>query len=348
MKQLITAAMLCLSPYAWTDTLTIYNWEDYLSPAVVQAWEQQTGHTIKQVYYDSDETRDEVMGLDSGQTFDIVLFDNYSVQLFGKNDRLVAVSPTQLPSLKYIAPDRQESCGNFGLPYVWGTLGIVYNKQKVQPPPASWADLLMPDKAHHGHIVMLEDSVDTLLPALLYQGHSLNSEDQQELQEAFKLLQSQSGKVLKYGYHLAFAEESGVSDTLHMALGYSGDQYSLNDAQGRDDWDYVIPREGTVIWVDCMAVMAKSANKALAFSFLEFINQPERAALTSEDLGVATANQAAIAYLPKLLVQDKTVYPDAKTLANSHYYRILSDENMTLRSRIVAAIIKQHDSEQAR
>lgn len=345
MKQFAAAILVCFSMEAYTETLTLYSWEDYIAPTLVEQWEKETGHKIKQVYFDSDEQRDEVLGSSSDQTFDLAVFDSVSVQLFGKNNRLAAISSAQLSSLRDIAPIWKESCGNFGMPYLWGTLGIIYHKDKVKPAPSSWGDLLKPAQKQHGHITMLDDGFDTLAPALLYAGRSINSEDKQVLEAAFNLLKTQTGKILGYDYLFSFIDKDRVAPELHMALGYSGDQHVLNEKTGNDIWHFVAPSEGTALWVDCMSIMEKSPHKELAYHFLNFINQAEHAAINSAELEVATPNQAALVHLPPTITGDPTIFPPATILEKSQFYRILSDENMSLRGRIVNALIKYHDAQ---
>jgi spermidine/putrescine transport system substrate-binding protein len=344
MKKLLPLFILCLwSSWAFSEELKIYIWEDYISADLIEKWETKTGHKVNLVFYDSDENRDEVLGSGNGKGFDLAVFDSVSAQLFGKNNKLLALSPGNVPSLIETDPHWKESCGNFGLPYLWGSLGIIYNKEKVIPAPTSWRHLLYPEQKYQGHVVMVEDAIDTLVAPLLLDGKSINTEDKSELQTAFAHLKNQAPSLLGYGYVLTYAKQR--EGQVYMALGYSGDQLSLNEMSQSDAWGFVYPTEGTAIWMDCFSIMEWSPKKELALAFIEFINQPENAALNSEWLGVATPNKKALTQLPDEMLNDTSIYPTTEMISKSHSYRIISDANMTLRHRIINAAMKYRESQ---
>lgn len=344
MKKSIAYLLVLFSSVTAANELKIYIWEDYLSPQLIQRWEQKTGHKVTLTYFDNEESRDVVLGSDNAKAFDLTIMNTVSAQLFGKNNKLYGVSHSNLPSLKLIDPKWRDSCGNFGLPYLWGSMGILYNKNKVVPAPTSWADILKPEQKYHNKIVMLTDGVDTLAPALLYQHRNVNTEDQAELKDAFSIMKNQANAVLSYEYVISYVEDTTVKENVYMALGYSGDQSTLNELGG-DEWGFVAPKEGTSIWVDCFSIMDFSPNKALALNFLEFINQPDNAAENSIEIGVATTNAEALKLLPPEVRNDKSIYLSDEIIEGSQLYRILSDDNMSLRGRIVNAVLKHHETQ---
>ncbi|MGY8870773.1 MAG: polyamine ABC transporter substrate-binding protein [Pseudomonadales bacterium] len=344
MKKILSLFILFLwSSVVFSDELKVYIWEDYISQELLDKWEEKTGHKVNLVFYDSDESRDEVLGSGNGKGFDLAVFDSISAQLFGKNNKLLALSPGNVPSLIDTDPHWKESCGNFGLPYLWGSLGIIYNKEKVIPAPTSWRHLLYPEQKYQGHVVMVEDAIDTLVAPLLLEGKSINTEDKSELQAAFTHLKNQAPSLLGYGYALTYEKQN--EGQMYMALGYSGDQLSLNEMSQSEAWGFVYPKEGTAIWMDCFSVMKWSSKKELALEFIEFINQPSNAALNSEWLGLATPNKRALKQLPEDVLSDTNIYPTKEIINNSHSYRIISDANMTQRHRIINAAKKYSDSQ---
>lgn len=343
-KQLIALALTFCSVTSLADELNVYIWEDYIAPELIDKWQENTGHKLNLIFYDSDGNRDEVLGAGNSQVFDIAIIDSVSTQLFGKNNKILALSPDHVPSLKYIEPRWKDSCGNFGVPYFWGTLGILYNSEKVIPPPSSWAHLLKPDEKYNGHVVMLVDSMDTLAVPLLYEQKSINSEEPSDLENAFALLKSQSERLLGYGYALTYAKDKEQGSNMYMALGYSGDEVVINNAIEKPLWSYVVPQEGTAVWMDCFTVMADSPRPDIAQNFLDFINQPENAAINSEYQELATPNMAAMKYLPASILNNDAIYPDKEVLDNGQGYRIISDANMRLRNRIIGAVIKYHEA----
>jgi len=331
--------LLLFSFSAQASKLLLLNWEDYLAQEVVVAFKKEFGHDIQSVIYDSDEQRDEILLSSAGKGFDLVVIDSLSLQLLGPG-LLVAINEKNVSSLKQTAARWREGCGGYGTPYFWGTLGIVYRSDILPARPDSWADLLMPNDALKGHIGMLLDYSDTLTPALRMQGASVNTGDISELKGAYELLLKQKPFVLTNRYAISFQQEAKDKDQLHMALAYSGDEYGLNGEGNQGPWQYVVPKEGTSMWIDCLSVTASSPNKKAALEFINFINRAEIAALNANELGSTTVNVAA-----EKILNDKTpmaieLYPSPKTLSISEPYQPISDANLRQRNRIIRAIAR--------
>ena len=343
---IIPAFLLILSgvPDAGCVELTIYNWEDYLCEEVSRNFTEKTGIKIQQIYFDSDQTRNETVASAQGGRFDIITFDNVATQIFGKNNNLLGLSRSTLPNLEHIDQRWRESCGNFGLPYFYGTVGIVYDKTRYPQPPDSWADLLKPDASHSGHVAMVEDMTDVLIPALLFLGYNINTEKESELKQAYELLLEQIPHVLNYKYALTNIKAPN-KEAMHIALAYSGDQYALNDASGTENWQFTIPREGTVIWMDCMTVHAESGHKKEALEFLNYLADPEVTAQNTEEIYAATPISKARAFLSEEAAADTELFPPESLFQNAQMYRILSDKNITMRRRILDALIKKHETQ---
>lgn len=329
---------------ARTGELTLFTWEDYISEEVLEDFHKKTGIVVNQIHFDSDKVRNEIVVSANKNKFDIVLFDSISAQIFGKNNILLALSKTQIPNLVNVDTQWSESCGNFGVPYFYGTVGIVYDKTKFREPPDSWADLLQPSAMHHKHVVMIEDMVDMLIPPLTYLGYNMNSERDNELKEAYALLQKQVPAVLNYKYVLTnIATAEGKE--MHMALAYSGDQYVLNEATGTDNWRYVVPREGTAIWVDCMSVTSASINKPEALTFLNYLMDVQVAAKNTEYVYGATPISSIRSYLSEEAATDSNIFPSKEQLKSGQMYRILSSDNLNLRRRMLDTLIKRHEAQ---
>ncbi|AHL73834.1 spermidine/putrescine ABC transporter substrate-binding protein [Stutzerimonas stutzeri] len=327
------------------ETLNLLNWEEYLSEAVIERWQAETGVQIRQVYFDSGDRRDEVLAK-PGHQIDIALTELISADRFGQRGLLDPIDAASLPNLKHIPQRWQNNCGPHAVPYLWGTLGIAYRADRLHTAPQSWADLLQPAERDEPHIIMMEDHEDILAGPLIYQQHSINTTSNEELKRAFELLTAQSSAVLSYEYAITSLRSQHHLDTADMALAYSGDQQVLNDVEGieGEPWRYVVPKEGTLLWVDCLSVTASGTKKQLAYRFLNFINDPQIAALNATELGVATPNAAAKALLPDDMKADLTIYPPAEVLENSQVYEPRPLASTQTRRRIISALINAHDA----
>ncbi|MDP1929887.1 MAG: spermidine/putrescine ABC transporter substrate-binding protein [Gammaproteobacteria bacterium] len=333
--------------YGNGQTLRILNWEAFLSEDTISQWEARTGASIEQIYFDNDENRNSLLTSYDQTTIDLVVIDQVSAPVFGRRGVLLPVSAySGTPNLSHIDPQWKAQCGEYGTPYLWGTMGLAYRKDILTLPPSSWSALLNPAPELTGHIGLLEDYVDTLAPSLLKRGASVNTADESLLAEVFEELRSLLPAVLTFEYPITFVGSYPNADDLHLALAYSGDQYELNDMSGGDVWGYTIPEEGTVLWIDCLAVLANSPNKALAFDFINFINQPDVAAANSEAVFVATPNASALPLQSTAFRSNTLIYPDEATLAKSqHYDFAMANENVRLRNRITSSLVNIHESQ---
>lgn len=342
---LALALYLVVTPWAAADSLTFFTWEDFISEELLAEWERETGVEVKQVFYDSDEMRDEVLASGGARIFDLVIFDSVSSRVIGEHQLIAPVTDENVPNRKHIDARWDKSCKKYGVPYLWGTVGIVYQIDKFATPPSSWGDILFPEPEHRGHIVMHQDAVETLIPPLILMNSDFDSEEKGELQRAYKLLQQQLPHVLSYDYILTYARDKQKRDNVHMALAYSGDQHTLMEMSGGDDWGFVVPKEGTGVWVDCIAVMRESNKQDVAFRFIDFITDPANAARNASDLYVATPNVTAMALLDEDFLNDADVFPGAELLGKSKTYAIQSGGNMILRNRIVNSVVRKHEAQ---
>jgi len=337
--------LLAVSVSIQAETLTIYNWEEYLSDAVVQGWEQRSGHQVKQIYYDNDEERDSVLVNASGEQIDIIISDEAATPFFGNKGKLAALSEyTPNTYLEDISDRWRSTCGDYGLPYLWGTLGVVYHTEHISEAPQSWKQLLDPPIAWRGHIGLIDDFVDTLVPALFSLNADINTSDRATLQQAFELSKKALPHILTFEYAISALDNERSKDELYIAIAYSGDQEAMNEKAGKEVWKYTTLSEGTVVWTDCISVLADSPNKKLAYDFLDYLYDSEVFARNSEELYFASPLKSSAKLQSKEFLEDRTVYPTQAQTESAQRYRQLSSDNIKLRNRITSSLIKLHDA----
>jgi spermidine/putrescine transport system substrate-binding protein len=334
-----------VSRHGFAETISILNWEAYLSEEIIEKWEAQTGHKIRQIYYDNEEHRDTLIANYEGDQIDLVVLDRLSTYLLAENkNTLLDLNDSRLASaLDSIDPKFQKTCSNYGIPYLWGSLGLAYRTDKITKKTESWSFILDPADDIKGHIGLIDDYTDALIPALLLLGYPINTDDNQQLQSAFKLMKNNSANILTYDYSISFLDAPNADD-LYVALAYSGDQYALNEKQNTEVWEYTTVKEGTVVWTDCLSVMNNSPRKDIALSFIEYLYQPEIAAKNSEALWVATPVVKAKELQSNDFLEDQSVYIPQEIMDKSQSYAELSAPNLLLRNRINSALLKLHES----
>jgi len=313
--------------------LVLLNWSEYIDPDLVKKFETRFNAKLREIYFESDDLRDDMMLETDGKGYDLALVNGISVELYRKRGWLAPVSEAQIPNLKYIDSrwlDAFPGLEGYTVPYFWGTMGIAYRKDLVPAPLTSWMDILQPAESLHGRIGMVENSRDALGMALKALGYSANSTDSKQIKAAEQLLLAQKPHVKTYTY-IALNEESAlVSGDIIATMIYSGD--ALMVQEHHEEIDYVVPSEGGNIWVDYLVVLENSKNKALARTFLNFLNEPENAAQLAEFVYYATPNKGAEELLPAEFLEDPVIYPSQAVLSKSEFYKPLPPRAMKKRN----------------
>lgn len=303
-------------------TLTVLNWDDYLDPELVKAFEGRFKVNVNQVFYESDDHRDELMAASQGQGYDVLIVSGLMVDIYRKQGWLQkkpAFENDDVLSVKWL--DAFASTQEYMVPYFWGTLGIAYRADLITTPITQWAQFFNPNEELAGKIALINNSRDVVGMALKSQGHSANTDNPAHIQQANELL-VRLGPHIKSINYIDFDENSAMlSGEIVASMMYSGDTLMLQEHS--DDIHYVLPEEGGNIWVDYIGVAASSKQKDLAWEFINFLNEPKNAAQLAQYIFYATPNTAAEKLLPKDFTDNGVIYPSAKALDNSEYYQAL-------------------------
>jgi spermidine/putrescine-binding protein len=278
------------------NTLHVFNWDNYLDPAVIKDFENEFGARVIEDKFASNE--DMLAKLQAGASgYDVVVPSDYAVRILVRQDLLAKLDRERLPNLKNLAPRFRHPAYDpqldYSVPYLWGTTGIGYSRKGTAKAgaPASWDDLFNPAKLkrYQGRISMLNDMREAIGAALIYKGYSPNSTNPVQLDAARRLLLAQKPLLAKYdseGY-----EDSLVAGETMLAHGWSGELFTAQKES--DDLEFVVPKEGSFLFVDNMVIPKSSTRKQLAQQFIDYLLRPEVAAKNSSSLGYPTPNAAA-------------------------------------------------------
>ncbi|MDH3469646.1 MAG: spermidine/putrescine ABC transporter substrate-binding protein, partial [Gammaproteobacteria bacterium] len=224
------------------------------------------------------------------------------------------------------------------VPFFWGTTGIGYRKDLIPEGFKSWKDFFNPPESLRGKIVMMNYSRDIMGAALKALGYSLNSNNQKEIEEAEQLLKQQEPYVHSYGYITLDEESELVTGEVWASMMYSGD--ALQVQEYNENIVYVLPEEGSNIWMDYLTVAAASNKKELAMQFINFLNEPEIAARMAEFVYYATPNKAAEQYLPEEYFEDPVIYPSEEELSRSEFHKPLAPRAQQYTNELIARLVK--------
>ncbi len=287
--------------------LNIYNWSDYIGPEVIPAFEKEFG---VEVTYDTFESSEEMVAkLQAGATgYDIVVPTTYAVTVLLKSHLLAPLSTRYLTNLGNVAPvfrGLPHDPGNtYAVPWQWGMTGIAWRKDLVHAVPDSWAVFL--GQEPRGKMTMLDDVRDVIGVFLRLRGHSINSTDPAELAAA-RADAIAAKKNLK-AYLSAPVKAQLIAGDVWMAQLWNGDAAQARREQPALEW--VLPREGSTLWIDSLVVPASAPHPRAAHEFMNYILRPEVGAAISGFTGYGSPNQRAMP-----LLQNAVPYPSANELA---------------------------------
>lgn len=315
--------------------LFVYNWGEYIDESVIDQFEEETG--IK-VTYDLFETNEEMYPIiEAGAiNYDVVCPSDYMIQKMLENDMLAEINFDNVPNVKEIDPAYMEMSkafdpeNKYSVPYCWGTVGIIYNTKRLAElgveAPTSWADLW--DEKLSGEILMQDSVRDAFMVALKKNGHSMNTANEAELEQAKQDLIDQ--KPLVQAYVIDQVRDKMIGGEAAVGVIYSGELLYIQDeveSLGLDySLDYVIPEEGTNLWLDNWVIPANAKNKGNAEKWIDFLCRPEIAKANFEYITYATPNKGAYDLLDDETKNNKSVFPDIDSLTNCEVFNYLGDE----------------------
>lgn len=321
--------------------LVFLNWSEYMDPDLIKKFEDQHNAVVKDIYFESDDSRDNYMLETQGKGVDIICINTVQARLYRKQKWIAPLTEKEVPNLKHIDKTwiaKFDSAEGYVLPYFWGTTGIAYRTDLYKGKITSWSDLFRPDESLRGKIAMIGANRDLIGHALKSLGYSINSSNKRELQEAKELLLQQKPYVHSYKY-LNLDETSALhSGEIIFSMTYNGDALVLMDQN--ENIGYAVPEEGTAIWLDSLVVSNASKNKQLAYQFMDFISQPENAAQLAEYVYYATPNSAAEKLLTDEFLSDETIYPSEEILKKSEVYTRIPPRATRIKNEIFSLITR--------
>ncbi len=308
------------------EKLVVYNWGEYIDPDVLTMFEEETG--INVVYEEFETNEILYPKVSSGAiAYDVVCPSDYMIQRMIENDLLSEINFDNIPNIKNIGSQYMEQSKQFdpenkySVPYCWGTVGILYNKTMVDELVDSWSILWNPKYKDN---ILMQDSVrDAFGATLKYLGYSLNSTDLDELTEAKNLLIEQ--KPLVQAYVIDQVRDKMIGNEAALGVIYSGE--AIYTQKENPNLEYVIPKEGSNIWIDSWVIPKNAEHKENAEKFINFLCRPDIALMNFEYITYSTPNEAA-----RELIEDESIrnseiaFPDLSKYDNLETFQYLGTE----------------------
>ena len=336
MKRIVSLAAalaLCLSmlplngAFAAQEVVNVFNCYDYMDETVFDIFEQETGIHVNKMYYTGNEDMMVQVRVSPG-AYDVVIPSDYSVERMIADGLLAEINLDNVPNLKNLLPNllnpEYDPGNKYSVPFMWGTVGILYNTTLVDDPVDSWS-ILWNDK-YADSIFMLDNVRDTMGMTLKFLGYSMNSRDVKELKAAADKLIEQ--KPIVKAYYVDETKDKMVAGEAALAVVYSGD--ALYSMDLNEDLDYAVPMEGSNVWIDSLVIPATAKNKENAEKLINFLCRPDIAQMNCEFIRYSSPNAAAIELMGEEYTNNPTINPSQDVLDRCEFFHDIPDNFLTL------------------
>jgi putrescine transport system substrate-binding protein len=292
--------------------LNVYNWSDYIDDRTIPLFQALTNLRVNYDVYSSNE--DLLARMKSGPIdYDIIVPTNNFIPTYMKLDLIEPLRQDLIPNLTNLDKEFVETDydpGNrYTVPWQWGTTGIGFNTKQAGDQVDSWAAVFEPSSAMGGHVSLLREVTDLIGCALIYLGRNPNSIDDGDLADVVKLVRSIKPKLKGFTTD-TYIDELAANETW-LAQGWSGDVFQAQDQN--QDVSYVIPKEGSLRFVDVMAVPKGAPHAGNAARFMNYVLHPKVQARISSYVSYGTPVSLAKPLLPPDQTKDPAIYPPADT-----------------------------------
>jgi len=320
----------------------VYNWGEYIDPDTLDMFEEETG--IKVIYDEFDTNEAMYPKVEAGSSaYDVICPSDYMIEKMIDNNLLQELNFDNMPNAKsnidaqYYEQSEGFDPGNkYSVPYCWGTVGILYNTTMVDEPVTSWSILW--DEKYSDNILMQSSVRDAFMVALKLNGYSMNTVDEAELQSAKEALITQ--KPLVQAYVIDQVRDKMIGGEAALGVIYSGE--AIYTQRENPDLEYVIPEEGTNVWIDSWVIPKNAQNKENAEKFIDFMCRGDIALMNFEYITYSTPNIAA-----KELIEDEEIknseiaFPDLSKYNNLETFSYLGEDGDELYNNLWKEVMAQ-------
>ena len=302
--------------------LYVYNWSYYVAEDTIPAFEKEFG--VKVVYDNYSSNEELPAKLQAGATgYDLIFPSDYMVGIMRELNLLEKLDMTNIPNFKNIEKRFKNlpfDPGNtYSIPYLWGTTGIGINTGKVTEKVDSW--IILWNEKYRDKISMLDDMRGLANSALKLLGYSINTTDPKQIEEAKHLLVKQKPLVRVYTSDMYI--DLLKSGDISLCQGYSGDIFQV--MKENKGMKYVIPKEGSDIWVDSMCIPKGSKNKYTAEVFINYLLRPKVSAGISNFTWYANPNEASHRFIKPEIMNNPAIYPPSEVLDKCEFQKDVGD-----------------------
>lgn len=316
-------------------TINVLNYGENIADGIIDEFEDK--YNVKVNYKTFDDMETMYIEVASGKTnWDAILVADYMADRMIQEGLLQKINKDNIPNLQEMNESDMgqpyDPNNDYTVPYMNGTIGIIYNKDLVDDTVDSW-DIMWNEK-YKKQIFVLDAQRDAIGMALKKLGYSLNTTDEKELEEAKNLLIEQKPLVLKYGADEV--KDLMTSGEAAIAMIWSGEGLTLADEN--ENLEYVIPKEGANYWLDSWAIPANANDKETAEAFINFVSGKDNAYKIAEEIGYTTPNKLAMEEQPEEVRNNEGAYMPEEIMERCEIYKYLPQEKLKLYEEVWSAV----------
>ena len=304
--------------------INVFNCGDYIDEELITKFEEETGYKVEYSTYDTNEIMYSKIKSGSNK-YDLVFPSDYMIEKMINEGMAEKINFDNIPNYKYIDEKFKnlsyDPNNEYSVPYMWGTIGIIYNPEVVKEEVKSW-DILW-DKKYDKEIIMFNSVRDTMAIALSKLGYSMNSTNPEEIKQAADILIEQ--KPIVKAWFVDQVKDAMINDEAALATVWSGDaNYIISE---NPKLEYVVPEEGSNKWFDAMVIPKDAPNKEGAEAFINFLTDPENSLQNVDYIQYYTPNWKTYEMLDD---EVKESYPTDETLDNCEVFKDLDRDSLKI------------------
>ncbi len=314
-------------------SINVYNWGEYISTGAEEGTLNVNAEFTKltgiKVNYTNYATNEELYAKlkGGGATYDVIIPSDYMISKMIKENMVQKLNFDNIPNFSYIMDNFRNLAydpeNEYSVPYTWGTVGIIYNKDLVDIDKSEIDWDILWNEDYLDQILMFDNPRDAFAIAEIMLGYSINTENTDELAAASEKLKEQKRVVQAYVMDEIF-DKMGAGDAL-LAPYYAGD--ALTILEENEDLDFVVPKSGTNLFIDAMCIPVGAKQKEAAEMYINFMCEPDIAYANIDYICYSTPHSAAFEMLDEETQQSTVSYPDDDYIAaNTTVFVNLSDE----------------------
>lgn len=305
--------------------LVVFNYGDYIDRDLLRQFEAETGIKVKYEEYVTPE--DMYTKYQSGSIkYDLIITSEYMVEKMIESGEVLEIDMSRMENIGNIDQTYWDFCqafdkeNKYAVPYFWGTVGILYNTTMVDEEIDSWSILW--DETYKNNLVMSNSVRDSFVVPLKLMGKSLNTTDHAILEEAKQMLIEQ--KPLVQAYYVDQSRDALISGDAAMAVIYSGDAIMAMDYN--EDLDYVVPKEGSNVWLDCLMIPKTCQHKEAAEMFIDFLCDAEVGLTNYEYVYYPTPNATVYEMVDEEDRNNPAIFPPDEVMEKCEVFQYLGPE----------------------